>query len=68
MPTGPVTKVSTDPRSARIHDPLPPPNGTDHNYVDLTADQYATCLAAWGAGKNVIVTGTAPTATKVESA
>jgi len=69
MPTGTVTKVSTDPRSAIIHDPTSPPiGGTDYTYVDLTSDQYQTCLVAWGAGKSVKVTGTAPTATKVESA
>ena len=69
MPTGSVSKVASDPRSAVIHDPTPPPAGGNNlTYVDLTADQYAILVAAWGAGKNVTVTGTPPTATKVESA
>ncbi len=69
MATGSVKKVGTDPRMVTIHDPTPPPPaGNDVTFSDLTADQYNLCVAAWGAGKNVTVTGTPPVATKVESA
>ena len=64
--SGAVTKVSSDPKSCIVQtSPGPPP--VTVAFVDLTADQYATILAAYSGNKPVTVTGTPPSATKVES-
>lgn len=64
--SGAVAKVSSDPRSCSVQtSPGPPP--VLIAFVDLTADQYATVLAAYSGNKPVTITGTPPAATKVES-
>lgn len=64
--SGAVTKVSSDPRSCVVQtSPGPPP--VTVAFVDLTADQYATVLAAYSGNKPVTMTGTPPACTKAES-
>ncbi len=63
--TGTVSKVTSD-KSCKIQTSAGPPP-IEVSFLDLSADQYAIIVAAWGSGKSVTVTGTPPSATKVES-
>jgi hypothetical protein len=67
MTTGKVVKVTSDPKGFLVHKDDPPPGGTDVAFVDVTADQFAVALAAYGKDSTVDVDGVPPNCTKIEA-